>query len=29
MEKTLFKVDEKSEGTRIDKYLSDMLEEKL
>ena len=28
MEKTLFKVDEKSEGTRIDKYLSDMLEEK-
>lgn len=28
MEKTLFKVDEKSEGVRIDKYLSEMLEEK-
>lgn len=28
MEKTLFKVDGKSEGVRIDKYLSEMLEEK-
>lgn len=28
MEKTLFKVDEKKEGIRIDKYLSEMLEEK-
>lgn len=28
MEKTLFKVDENSEGVRIDKYLSEMLEEK-
>lgn len=28
MEKTLFKVDEKSEGTRIDKYLSDIFQEK-
>lgn len=28
MEKTLFTVDEKNEGVRIDKYLSDILEEK-